>query len=105
MTLEPGLDLHDWETRWQELQDAAVEAPYEALPELVRLSEQMLLERGYDLRDPVAVEGDEAELVRDLLGAREVAAACEAGNADPGDVAAALENLADIHDHLVQARP
>ncbi len=67
MALEPGLDLHDWETRWQELQDLAAESPAEALPEIVRLTEQMLVERGYDLN------GGE-DIVRDLVGARELAA-------------------------------
>lgn len=33
---EPGLDLHEWETRWQELQDLAADAPDETLPEIVR---------------------------------------------------------------------
>ncbi len=99
MTLEPGLDIHDWETRWQELQDLAVESPAEALPEIVRLTEQMLTERGFDLA------ANDQDLVRDFHGARELAAACEAGTATPGDTAAALENLRDIHDYLVQDRP
>jgi hypothetical protein len=105
VVLEPGLDLHEWETRWQELQDLAVDSPAEALPEIVRLIEQMLVERGYDLVNPVVVAGEDPDIVRDFLAAREVAAASEAGSADPGDVAAALENLAEIHDYLVADRP
>jgi hypothetical protein len=101
VALEPGLDLHDWETRWQELQDRAAEAPGEALPELVRLTEQMLTERGYDLSDL----GDDSDVLRSFLGARDLAAACEAGTASPGDTAAALENLREIHDYLVEDRP
>jgi hypothetical protein len=104
VVLEPGLDLHEWETRWQELQDLAAESPVEALPEMLRFIEQMLVERGYDLNDPVALEGDDPDLVRDLIGARELAAACQAGNASPGDVAAGLENLAEIHGYLVEHR-
>ena len=34
---DPGLDLHEWETRWSDLQDQAADAPDEALPEIVRL--------------------------------------------------------------------
>jgi hypothetical protein len=97
VALEPGLDLHEWETRWQELHDLAAESPADALPELVRLTEQMLVERGYDLT------GGE-DIVRDFVGARELAAACQAGTASPGDVAAALENLAEIHDYLIEER-
>ena len=101
VTLEPGLDLHEWETRWQELQDLAVESPGEALPELVRLTEQMLTERGYDLSDL----GNGSDVLRSFVGARDLAAACEAGTASTGDTGAALENLREIHDHLVEDRP
>lgn len=104
VVLEPGLDLHEWETRWQELQDLATESPAEALPELVRLIEQMLVERGYDVKDPVVVESEEPEVVRDFLGARDLVAACQAGTASPGDLAAALENLTEVHDYLVENR-
>jgi hypothetical protein len=105
VTLEPGLDLHEWETRWQELQELAEESPVEAMPEVVRLAEEMLVERGYDLVNPVAVEGEDPDVVRDFLAARELVAACQAGTASPGDVAAALENLTEIHDYLVADRP
>jgi hypothetical protein len=105
LVFEPGLDLHDWETRWQELQDLAAESPAEALPEIVRLAEQMLTERGYDVVNPIAVEGEDPDLVRDFLAARELVAACQAGTATPGDTAAALENLREIHDYLVADRP
>jgi hypothetical protein len=94
VALEPGLDLHDWETRWQELQDEAAESPAEALPELVRLAEQMLAERG-----------ENPDLVKNLNAARELAAACQAGTATAGDTAAALENLREVHDYLVEERP
>lgn len=105
MVLEPGLDLHEWETRWQELQDLAVDSPAEALPEIVRLIEQMLVDRGYDLVNPVVVASEDPDIVRDFLAARELAAACEAGAGSPGDVGAALENLTEIHDYLVTDRP
>jgi hypothetical protein len=104
MALEPGLDFHEWESRWQQLRDSAEDSPYEALPELVRLVEQMLLERGVNVSHPVAAQADDPEVVRDFLAARDVATAAEAGTADPGDVAAALENLAEIHDYLVEER-
>lgn len=105
MVLEPGLDLHDWETRWEQLQELAEEFPAEALPEIVRLIEQMLTERGYDLVNPLAVENEDPDIVRDFLAARELVAACQAGTASPGDIAAALENLREIHDYLVEDRP
>jgi hypothetical protein len=102
--LEPGLDLHDWETRWQQLQELAADDPEQALPEIVRFVEQMLVERGFDLSNPVDVEGDDPDVVRDFLAAQETARAAQGGAADPGDVAAALENLAEVYGFLVEHR-
>jgi hypothetical protein len=104
VVLEPGLDLHEWETRWQELQELAADEPEQALPEIVRLIEQMLVERGYDLRNPVVVESEDPDIVRHYQAAKEVGDVAEAGNVDPGDIAAALENLTEIHDYLVEDR-
>ena len=105
MILEPGLDLHEWETRWQELQELAAEAPDETLPEIVRFVEQMLRERKYDLESPVVVEGEDPDIVKDFLASREIADAVEAGAVEPEDVIVALENLREIYDYLVSDRP
>ena len=105
MILEPGLDLHEWETRWQELQELAAEAPDETLPEIVRFVEQMLRERKYDLENPVVVEGEDPDIVKDFLASREIADAVEAGAVEPEDVIVALENLREIYDYLVSDRP
>jgi hypothetical protein len=102
--VEPGLDLHDWETRWEQLQEEATAAPDEALPEIVQLVEQMLVERGYELKEPVTREGEDYDIVKDYLAAREVARAVQAAEADPEDVGTALENLREIHDYLVEDR-
>jgi hypothetical protein len=103
VALEPGLDLHEWETRWQELQDVAAESPADAVPELVRLTEQMLVERGYDLSG-VGSGGEEPEVVSAFQAARELVTAYEAGDASAGDLAGAVENLNEVHDHLVGER-
>jgi hypothetical protein len=60
--------------------------------------------RSFDLVDPVVVGGEDPDIVRDFLAARELAAACQAGTASPGDIAAAFENLTEIHDYLVEDR-
>jgi hypothetical protein len=101
---EPGLDLHEWETRWNELQDSAAEDPAGALPEIARLVHEMLVARGFQLDEPVTAEGEDPEIVRDFLAAREVADLATAGTADPGDVASALENLREIYDYLISDR-
>jgi hypothetical protein len=104
MTIEPGLDLHEWETRWQELQELAADAPDETLPEIVRFIEQVLRERKYDLDNPVVVEGEDRDIVADFLSAREIADTVEAGAAEPEDVIVALENLREIYDYVVADR-
>ena len=54
MQFEPGIDRHDFESRWSSLEDDVRTSPEEALPELANLAEEMLAEAGYDLADPVA---------------------------------------------------
>jgi hypothetical protein len=100
--VEPGLDLHEWETRWQELQDLAADEPAETLPEIVRFVEQMLRERRIPLDEPVTAEGDDPEIIRDFLAARDVAEALD--GADPEDISVALDNLREIYEYLVTER-
>jgi uncharacterized protein (UPF0297 family) len=101
---DPGLDLHEWETRWAELQELAENAPDEALPEIVRAVEEMLTERGYNLENPVAVEGEDPDLVRDFLAARDIARAAETTEVEREDIETALEDLAEIHDYITEDR-
>jgi hypothetical protein len=68
--VEPGLDLHEWETRWTELQEMAAEDPDQALPEIVRFIAQALRERKYDLDNPVVLEGEDKDIVADFFAAR-----------------------------------
>ena len=100
---EPGQDLDEWETRWEELQELAEDSPGEALPEIVRQVEPMIVEAGFDLQNEVVVEGEE-DVVRDFLAARDIARAAERGAVDPEDVQTALEDLREIYDFLVEQR-
>ena len=101
---DPGFDLHDWETRWSDLQDQAADAPDEALPEVVQLVEEMLLARGYDLENPVIEEDEDPDMTRSFLAARDIARADEGTKLDPEDIQTALDDLADIYDYLVEDR-
>lgn len=102
---DPGLDLHEWETRWSDLQDQAADAPDEALPEVVRLVEEMLADRGFDLENPVVVEDESRDIVSDFLAAREISRAAETTQLEAEDIQTALDDLAEIHDYLVEDRP
>ena len=104
--LEPGLQRHEWESRWQALEEQLAESPAEALPELDQLVEQMLDERGYALDDPVGREGDEREVVDEFLAAREIKRLVEADadGVSPGDVAAAVNGYRSIYEYLIAER-
>jgi len=102
--IEPGLDLHEWETRWAELQEAVADDPVEALPEMVRFVRQLLEERGFQLDEPVTAEGEDPDVVRDFLAAHEIAVAAAGGSADRDDVATALGDLQEIYDYIVDDR-
>ena len=83
---EPGLDLHEWETRWAELEEALAEDPADALVEACDEIEELL-----------GVQAGDAELtstIGELLAALEAADRIERGeDVGPGDIGAAVENL------------
>lgn len=103
---DPGLDLHEWESEWQGLEEEVRADPAGALPELDALVARMLEGSGYDLTDPVAREGDEREVVAEYLAAHELVEAAErdAEDVSPGDIAAAIAGLRAVFDHLVATR-
>jgi hypothetical protein len=101
--LEPGLDRHEWESRWASLEEDLEDSPRDVLPELDELVNQMLDERGYAIEDPVASEGDERDVVADFLAAREITRLL-ASNPDaisPGDVALAVNNYREVYEYLL----
>ena len=104
-TPEPGLDRHEWETELQALEPELADAPAEALPELQALVERMLADRGFAPDDPIRSEGDEPEVLAEFRAATETIRALERGDdVDPGNIAAAVNGLRAVFDHLVSAR-
>ena len=103
---DPGLELHEWESEWEALDDDLHTDPANALPELDRLVTRMLEESGYELTDPVAREGDEREVLAEFVAAHEIAEAVERDSDEisPGDVAAAVNGYRAVFDHLVATR-
>ncbi len=99
---EPGLELHEWETRWQELEPALADDPFAALPEACDLVEQTLTESGIGTE---RAGGETDELVTGYEAARETATRIERGEpVDPGDVGAAIENLRAIYESIRDGR-
>ena len=101
---EPGLDLHEWESQWAQLQEDAADSPDEALPELVRLIEEMLTDRGFDLENPVVVEDESRDIVSDFFAAREISRAADKTKLEQEDIQTAIDDLTEIHDFLVDDR-
>ena len=101
---EPGLDRHEWETELQALEDELRDDPEASLPALADLVERMLIERGFSPDDPVASDGDDPEIVASYRAARETATLAERGDADPGDVGDAIQQLRALFDFLVAER-
>jgi hypothetical protein len=102
---EPGLDLSEWESEWEALQDQLADSPREALSELDDLVARMLNARGYAIDDEVASEGDDPEILREFLAARDVNRMVESGNdVDPGDIASAVNGYTALYQHVIAER-
>jgi hypothetical protein len=80
---EPGLELHEWATRWAELEEALSVDPAGALVEACDVVEELL-----------PVDDGQDELVAAYSAARETADRIERGeDVDAGDLGAAVANL------------
>jgi hypothetical protein len=101
---EPGLDRHEWESRWASLEEDLQDSPRDVLPELDLLIAQMLEESGYAIDDPVAREGEGPEVVDDYFAAREITRllADNPEAVSAGDVAAAVNNYRDAYTFLTE---
>jgi len=103
--VEPGADRHDWETEWQSLEPLVVDTPAEALPEVDRLIERMLVESGYPTTEEEAPDAADPELVAEFLEARRITNLVEAGETvDPGDIGAAITAYRSLYELLLGER-
>lgn len=102
--LEPGLDRHEWESRWASLEEELEDSPRDVLPELDVLVGQMLEERDFALGDPVARDGEGREVVAEFLSARETTRLLADGSdaVSPGDVAAAVNGYRSVYEFLIE---
>jgi hypothetical protein len=102
--VEPGLDRHEWETEWAQLEPLVVDSPVESLAELDDLVRRMLVESGYplDTPDPVDDGGSDPELLGSYRAAHEVRMLVERGGEfDPGDVGQAIGLYREVYEHLL----
>ena len=103
---DPGLDRHLWESEWEALEPLVRDDPGEALPELDRLLERMLLEEGYPLEEGELERAAEESIDPDVLAsfhaAREVTRRADGGaDVDPAEVGQAVGLYRALYEHLV----
>jgi hypothetical protein len=91
---EPGLDLHEWRTRWEQLLEVAEESPADAVSEMGRLLEEMLQESGAEADD---------EAARLFTAAGDAARGYEGGEASAGDLAHAINCYRELYELLTAA--
>lgn len=103
-SVEPGSDLHDWASRWASIEEDLEADVDAALSQLTDLVEEMLAADGYQVRDAVARQGEEPEMVVTYLSAREVAERAEVGAASRAEVELAIEDLRDVFRSLTSDR-
>jgi hypothetical protein len=102
---EPGLDRHEWESVYATLEEELADDPAGALPELADLVERMLTERGFQLDDPVTVQGEDRDVVAEYQSAREVSDRVERDeDVDPGDIAMAIDGFQELYGFLLVER-
>jgi hypothetical protein len=98
----PGLNRHVYESEWASLEPLMEDSPVEALPDVADLLARLLRDSGYDLDDPVAVAGDDPDVIADYREIRELAdQVARGGDIDPGDVGQAIEDLRDLFNRVL----
>lgn len=103
--VEPGLDRHEWESEWQDLEPALHETPEEALPDARDLVQRMLEELSVLDGEQVTTNGVDPELMAGFTAASEVARRVELGqDVDRGDLDSAAGTLRALYEHLIAER-
>jgi hypothetical protein len=103
--VEPGLDRHDWESEWQQLEPLVRDSPAEALPELHDLIERLLRERGLLDEDLVATEGADPELLAEYVTGSDVVARLQRGETcDAGEIASVIGGYRSLFEYLMTQR-
>ena len=104
--LEPGIDEHEWTSRWEALEDDVRDTPVEALSELDELIASMMEARGFALEEREGEDATEPETVRQFVEARRVTRLVDTGESfDPGDVANAIDGYRTLYDYLLNFGP
>jgi hypothetical protein len=97
--VDPGVDLHIFETEWAAAWEDVHTEPAESLPVLDEIIGRMLDAAGYAPDDEVARAGDEREVLDRYLAVHDAIVDGEIDES-PGDVADAIEALTEVYEAL-----
>ena len=101
---EPGLDRHEWESEWSDLEERLHDDPADALFELDELVARMLVARGYAVEEREGQTETEPETVRSFTEARRITRMVgEAEDVDPGDIAYAINTYRELYESLLES--
>jgi len=89
---EPGLDLHEWQTRWEQLLEISEESPADAASEMGRLLEEMMQETH-------AADADD-EVAKLFTAGQDATRGYEAGGGSAGDLAHAINCYRELYELL-----
>jgi hypothetical protein len=100
--VEPGVDRHEWETEWEGLEPLIVDAPAEALPEVDRLIERMLIEQGYPTTEDGAADSADPGIVAEFLEAHRITTVVDAGEQlEAENIGAAITGYRNLYEFLL----
>jgi hypothetical protein len=100
---EPGLDIHEWETEYADLEERMRDDPSDALFELDELVARMLVAQGFPLREQDGETEIEPETIREFLEARRITQQIGAAeDVDPGDIASAINAYRELYEMLLK---
>jgi hypothetical protein len=103
---EPGIDEHEWASRFAALEDDVRDSPAEALSELDDLVAEMMEARGLPLLEEPGDDTTEPETIRQFAEARRVTRLVDSGEPyDPGDVANAVDAYHSLYEYLLDIGP
>lgn len=105
MSVEPGLDRHEWESEWESIMDDAGDSLDDVLPLLDDLVLRMLEERGLAPLDPVANDADDPEILTTFRAAHDVRMRVDGGlDVEAEDVAEAVNDYRAVFDFVLAER-
>jgi hypothetical protein len=104
--VEPGIDEHEWISRYESIDEDLRTSPVESLSELDDLVSEMMEARGIPLEEREGEDATEPETVRQFAEARRVTRQIDNGeDFDLGDVANAVDAYRSLYDYLLNVGP